>query len=141
MALYEYTCEQGHITEEFRDITKGPAPTVCPECGTNQRTVYQPSLIVFGDFIIGDDDFSRRYHLNGEAGRNGGKPNRTQGQTNVNPLIRQWGKKGRPLEMNKDIDPKKMWNPNTPPPGVDPNTVAPVELQSSDARGLKLNEQ
>lgn len=141
MALYEYVCDEGHSQEEFGSIEEGPKPKLCPECGKPQRNTFHSSLIVFGDFIIGDDDFSRRYHLNGEAGRNGGKPNRSQGYTNVNPLIRKWGKKGKPLELNTDIDPKKMWNPNTPPPGIDPNTVAPVEMQSSDARGLKLNEQ
>lgn len=140
MATYEYSCDEGHRQEEQRSIQEGPQPKLCPECGKRQRTVFHSSLLVFGDFIIGDDDFSRRYHLNGEAGANGGKPNRSQGQTNVNSVIRKWGKQGRPLEMNPDINPKKMWNDKAPA-GVDPNLEAPVELQSSQARGMKLNEQ
>jgi hypothetical protein len=101
----------------------------------------QTSLVIFGDFIIGDDDFSRRWHLNGKAGQYGGKPNRTQNHTNVNPMLRKWGKKGRPLELNPDIDTTKSWDASKgTPAGVDPETTAPVELRSSEAKGTSVRD-
>lgn len=109
--------------------------------GTDWELQIQTALLVFGSFYLGDDDYSRRYHLNGEAGKNGGKPNRTQGQTNINAHLRKWGTKGRPLELNPDIDTSKSWDTSKgTPAGVDPATEAPPELQSSDAKGMKFNE-
>jgi hypothetical protein len=109
--------------------------------GPEWSLVIQTSLVVFGDFILGDDDFSRRYHLNGKAGQYGGKPNRTQNHTNVNPMLRKWGKKGRPLELNPDIDTTKSWDASKgTPAGVDPATAAPRELQSSEAKGTSVRD-
>lgn len=117
-------------------------PVTCDECGSQMRRVFSSSLLVFGDFTIGDDDFSRRYHLNGEAGKNGGKANRTAGHTNVNPMLRKWGKAGRPLELNPDINVKKSWNTDMgTPPGLDPSTDAPAEMQSSSARGTHIKDE
>jgi len=138
MPIYEWRNEETGETREVRISTYDPERT-CP--GPTWKRIFSSSLLVFGDFHIGDDDFSRRYHLNGAAGANGGKANRTQGTTNVNSHIRKWGKAGRPLELNKDIDTSKSWDTSKgTPPGIDPSTEAPEVLQSSEARGMKANE-
>jgi hypothetical protein len=106
-----YTAGLLHLTEE-REIT---APTYEPEKykpGPEWELIIQPSMILFGDFEQGDDDFSRRYWLNGA--NESSKPNRTQGTTNVNAVMRKWGKKGMPLEARTDIDP--MVSTNRPLP-------------------------
>lgn len=143
MATYEYRCSNGHIEEESRSIHEGPKPDTCPECGAHQKNVYFTSLLIWGDFFVGDDDFSRRYHLNGEAGKWGGKGNRTQGQTNINAHLRKYGKAGLPLEFNPGVkDRTKSWDVDMgTPPGLEPTTEAPIELQSSSARGTHLKDE
>jgi hypothetical protein len=138
MPVYVWRSEKtGEIREER--ISKYEPELSRP--GPEWQLMIQTSLVVFGDFILGDDDFSRRYHLNGKAGQYGGKPNRTQNHTNVNAHIRKWGKKGRPLELNPDIDRTKTWDTTKgTPTGVDPNTTAPVELRSSDAKGTSVRD-
>jgi hypothetical protein len=56
-------------------------------------------------------------------------------------MLRKWGKKGRPLELNPDIDTTKSWDASKgTPAGVDPATAAPRELQSSEAKGTSVRD-
>lgn len=140
MAVYVYRCPNcAGLIEESRSIQVGPHPApVCHD--TPMQVQIQSSLLIFGDFILGDDDFSRRWHLNGEAGRNGGKPNRSQGTTTVNQHIRKFGKTGgTPLELRNDIDPNSTVQKGMTVPGV-PDTSAPEALRSSSAKGITLND-
>lgn len=135
MPIYVYRNPQGDECEVM-------AHTYEPEKyspGPEWKQVFFPSMLVFGDFILGDDDFSRRYHLNGDAGKYGAKPNNSQGKTNVNPHIRKYGTKGLPLESRKDIDPNSMTNIGQKVPGV-PDTSAPEALRSSSAKGITLDD-
>ncbi len=33
MPIYEYRCDQGHVTESFRHMSERKAPVRCKECG------------------------------------------------------------------------------------------------------------
>lgn len=138
MPIYEF---QNETTGEVREVFSLTYDPQRASPGEGWKRLFSAPLLVFGDFHIGDDDFSRRYHLAGPAGAFGGKANRTQGKTSVNQTLRKWGKAGRPLELNPDIDTSKSWDTSKgTPAGVDPATEAPPELQSSDAKGMKFNE-
>ncbi len=144
MALYEYQCENKneiHVREVYRTMVEGPQPGNCPTCGLPEHRIFHTSMLRFGDSFAGDDDFSRRIHLNGEAGKNGGLRNKTQGTTNINKLLRKYGKAGLPLEANMGIDRTKAWRGNKAPIKALEGVTAPYELQSSEARGTKLKDE
>jgi hypothetical protein len=140
VATYVYKCKNGHLEETSGSIHTGPQPGTCAVCGAGQATCIQTSLLIFGDFFYGDDDFSRRYWNNGA--KESALANKSQGQTGINEYLRKYGKTGLPLELNPHIDPKKSWDTSMgTPPGLDESTEAPIEMQSSSARGMKLSEE
>ncbi len=102
------------------------------------QVIIQPSTLVFGNFEIGDDDFSLRYRNFGVNER--AKSNGTQGKTNVNAILRKYGPKGKPLEARTDIDPTKITKGGVRPPGVTSSLEAPPELRSSYAKGISTSE-
>lgn len=138
MALYVYRCpECGEVTEETRSIQIGPHPAPLHH-EVLMKVVIQTSTIVYGNFEIGDDDFSLRYRNNGAS--EVAKRNNTQGRTNVNAILRKWGPKGMPLEARQDIDRTKLTKGGVRPPGVESSLEAPDVLSSSYARGVTTSE-
>lgn len=133
MPVYVYRSPEG-VEVEILAQTYEP-DRYCPE---GYVIVIQPSTLVFGDFEKGDDDFSQRYRLLGADQQS--KPNRTQGKTNVNSILRKWGPKGKPLEARTDIDATKITKGGLRPPGVESSLEAPQELRSSNAKGVSTSE-
>ena len=135
MAIYVYVPISGE-GETIEILTHDYEPHKhCPE---GYRLSIQTSTLVMGDFEVGDDDFSTRYRLNGAS--EAAKPNRTQGKTNVNAILRKWGPKGKPLEARTDIDSTKITKGGLRPPGVKSSLEAPPELRSSSAKGISSSE-
>lgn len=61
MPLYEYQCPSGHVTTEYRPVSRYREPLECPACGgVASRAILTPPR-VFGDFAGYESPASGRW--------------------------------------------------------------------------------
>jgi putative FmdB family regulatory protein len=74
MPIYEYRCENGHLTEVFRSMSDDPL-TACEECGAPVERVFNPVAIHFKGSGFHNTDYKK----SGKAGKAAGEGGESSG--------------------------------------------------------------